>query len=77
MLRMTPPTCNEDHEMTEPHSSLCQQLGEIGVWFHQTAGSIPVTTGQHPYMHLVSVLCKLVSSIPTSLSFLKVFILVI
>ena len=30
-----------------------------------------------PYMHLVSVLCIPVSSIPTSLSFLKVFVLVI
>ena len=31
------------------------------------------TSEQHPYMHLVSVLCIPVSSIPTSLSFLKSF----
>ena len=33
----------------------------------------PVTTGQHPHMQLVSVLCKPVSSIPTSLSFSQSF----
>ena len=32
------------------------------------------TTGQHPYMQLVSVLCKPVSSIPTSLSFFLKFL---
>ena len=57
----------------EPHSNL---PAEIAVWFHHTACFIPVTTGQHPYMQIVSVLCKPACSIPTSLSFLKVFILV-
>ena len=60
----------------EPHSNLCQLSAEIAVWFHHShclfhCFFMPVTTGQHPYMQLVSVLCKPVSSIPTSLSFLK------
>ena len=53
----------------------------IAVWFPPTTlmtGSIPCfsalhTSEQHPYIHLVSVLCIPVSSIPTSLSFLKSF----
>ena len=59
------------------HSNLC--------WQRLLCGSItllvsllfkPVTTDQHPYMQLISVLCKHVSSIPTSLSFFfKFFIL--
>ena len=63
---------NETSSVMEPQSNLCQLPAEIAVWFHHTACFIafmPVTTGQHPYMQLVSVLCIPVSSIPTSLSF--------
>ena len=63
---------NETSSVMEPYSNLCQLPAEIAVWFHHTACFIafkPVTTDQHPYMQVVSVLCKPVNSMPTSLSF--------
>ena len=58
----------------EPHSNLCQLPAEIAVWFHRSLCFFYAS--DHWPASLVSVLCKSVSSIPTSLSFLKVFILV-
>ena len=58
----------------EPHSNLCQLPAEIAaITLLVSLLFTPVTTGQHPYMQIVSVLCKPVSSIPTSLSFFKSF----
>ena len=57
----------------EPHSNFasCWQRLLCGSIDHTACSLLftPVTTGQHLYMQLVSVLYKPVSSIPTSLSF--------
>ena len=64
---------NETSSVMEPHSNLCQRLLCGSITLLASLLFTPVTSGQHPYMQLVSVLCKPVSSIPTSLSFFKSF----
>ena len=51
----------ETSSAIESHSNLCQLPAEIAVWFLHTACFIAILADDHPYMQLVSVLCKPVS----------------